>query len=199
MAQDRQEVVLGAVGLLGGSLGLLGGNLGLLQGLADPLPLNGVVDCAGDRPRVGLALDQVVLRAATYGLVGDLLVRQTRDHQDRQRRRGGANPHDRVQSVRIGKREVQEDRIEVLHGKAVQRVAQGTRPENLELPLERPARTSPATGRRRGDCLPLVGCAWDRRSWLRLLRSLAAEGLDGQHQFYKALIGAGLLQIAFRR
>ena len=128
-------MVLGAVGLLGGGLRLFGGDLRRFQRLLGLLAVDGIVDRPDDRAGVGLPLDQVVLRAAADGLAGDVLVRQARHHQDRHGRHGGAEPRDRVQPVRVGQRQVQEDRIEVFALDLLQGFPQGTRPREVELPL----------------------------------------------------------------
>ncbi len=132
--EDRQEMVLGTVGVLGGGLGLLGGVPGRSQRLLALLAVDGIADRPDQRPRVRLPFHQVILRAATDGLAGDVLVRQAGGHENGHRGHGCGEPRNRLQAVRVGQGEVQEDGLEGLAAEAFQGFPQGSGPGDLELP-----------------------------------------------------------------
>ena len=68
------------------------------------LAIDGVMDCLADRRGVGLTFDQIILRAAAHCLPCYDLIGHAGEHHDRQVRRSGRKPANRLQSVRVGQR-----------------------------------------------------------------------------------------------
>jgi len=106
--------------LIGGTQGgrALGHSLlelvaGAAQLLFAALALDGITQGTGHGRTVLLTFYQVILRAAAHGLQGERLIMQTAEHDDRQMGRRGLELAQGVETVGIGKREIEQHGIEV--------------------------------------------------------------------------------------
>jgi hypothetical protein len=78
------------------------------------LAIDGVMDGPSDGRGVGLAFDQIILRTAAHCLPCYGLVGHAGEYDDRQVRGSGRKLADGLQAVRVGQRQVEQDRVKSL-------------------------------------------------------------------------------------
>ena len=81
------------------------------QRLFHDLALDGVAQRTQQPARLDLALDQIVLRAFLQRLGGQRLVVQAGQHHQGNARRGGVRPPHRLQPLRVGQSQVEQDDV----------------------------------------------------------------------------------------
>ena len=94
----------------------LGALLFVEQRLLHDLALDRVAQGPQQPARLDLALDEIVLRAFLQRLCGQRLVVEPGEDHQRDTRRGRVRPADRIEALRVGKPEVEQDDVDRMRG-----------------------------------------------------------------------------------
>ena len=154
--QRRPEVVRDRrQGLVARPQGRLGLGAGLREAgplVLGALPLDGVVDRAGQRLAVHLALDEVVLGALADGADRHRLVVEAAQHDDRRARRGADQPDERARSPGCP----------AARGRAGPRRSRRPRAVRAPPPGDRPVRGAAQRPSKAGSSAPSSSASWIR-------------------------------------